>query len=188
MTQKPSILIISGARASGKTTFCTLIAKIIRSNGWDVAGLLSLPVIKQNEQIAKDAFDIRSEVRLRLASINFQDEATTEIQIGRWIFDSKTLAWCNRVFRSSVPCDFLVVDEIGPLEFNQGQGFLEALTALDSMEFTFAIAVVRPELLAVALQRWPAAKVIELTDPPHAEQQAVRLAAEMTSGSHRPKR
>ncbi|MCK4741330.1 MAG: hypothetical protein KAS80_03510, partial [Anaerolineales bacterium] len=96
--------------------------------------------------------------------------------------------WCNAVFQSSVPCDFLVIDEIGPLEFNQGQGFLEALTALDSGEFIFAIAIIRPGLLAAALQRWPTAKIIELTDPNHAEQQAVQMAAEMTSGIHPPKR
>ena len=103
MKKRPSILIISGNRASGKTTFCTSITKILRSNGWDVAGLLSLPVIWQSEQIAKDAFDIRSEVRRNLASINFQDIATTEVQTGRWIFDSKSLAWCNAVFQTSVP-------------------------------------------------------------------------------------
>ncbi len=188
MTQKPSILIISGTRASGKTTFCTLVAKILRSNGWDVAGLLSLPVIKHGEQIAKDAFDIRSKVCRRLASINFQDEATTEVQIGRWIFDTKTLAWCNIVFQSSVPCDFLVIDEIGPLEFNQRQGFVEALTALDSGEFKFAMAVVRPELTSVALERWPTAKILELTDPEYGEQQAIQLAAEMTNGIHPPER
>ena len=188
MTQKPSILIISGSRASGKTTFCTLIVKILRSSDWDVAGLLSLPVIKLGEQIAKDAFDIRSGIRRNLANINFQGRATTEVQTGRWIFDTKALAWCNAVFQSSVPCDFLVIDEIGPLEFNQGQGFLEALTALDSGEFIFAIAVIRPELLAAALQRWPTAKIIDITDPNHAKHQAVQLAAEITSGIHPHKR
>lgn len=182
------MLIISGARASGKTTFCTLIAKILQSNGWDVAGLLSLPVIKQGEQVAKDAIDIRSGVRRCIANINFQDEATAEIQIGQWSFDTKTLAWCNVVFQSSIPCDFLIIDEIGPLEFNQGQGFLDALTALDSGEFIFAMVVIRPELLSVALQRWPTANTIEIIDPIHAEQQAVQLAAEMTNGIHPPKR
>lgn len=188
MTQKSSILIISGTRASGKTTFCTLIAKILESDGWDVAGLLSLPVIQKGEQIAKDALDIRSGVRRSLARIDFQCTATTEVQIGRWVFDTKILAWCNNVFQSSVPCDFLVIDEIGPLEFNQGQGFLDALTALDSGDFTFAMAVVRPELTSVALERWPTAKILELTDPEHGEQQAIQLAAEMTNDIHPPER
>ncbi|HUS84657.1 MAG TPA: nucleoside-triphosphatase [Anaerolineales bacterium] len=184
MTQKPSILIISGARASGKTTFCTLIAEILSSNGWDVAGIFSLPVIKQDVQIAKETVDLRSGARRSLARINFQNIAATEVQTGRWIFDTKTLTWCNAVFRASVPCDFLVIDEIGPLEFNRGQGFLEALTALDSGEFICAMAVVRPELLSLALERWPTAIIIELTDPNHAKQQAHQLAAELTKGIH----
>jgi len=188
MTLQPSILIISGARASGKTTFCTRIAKTLQSNGWDVAGVLSLPIIEHGEQVAKDAFDIRSGVRKILARINFQDTATNEAQTGRWIFDTKTLTWCNAVFHSSIPCDFLVIDEIGPLEFNQGQGFLEALTALDSGKYLFGIAVIRPGLLETAMQRWPTAKIIEITDPNHAEQQALQLAAELTSGIFPPTR
>lgn len=188
MTQKSSIRIISGERTSGKTTFCTRIAEILRPNGWDVAGLLSLPVIKQDIQIAKEAYDIRSGGRRILARINFEDIATTEVQTGRWIFDPETLAWSNAVFHASVPCDFLVIDEIGPLEFNQGEGFLEALTALDSGEYIFAMVVVRPEFLTTALQRWPTAKVIKITNLNHAEQQATHFSAEMTRGIQPPKR
>ncbi len=188
MTQKPSILIVSGPRASGKTTFCTQIAKILRANGWDVAGLLSLPIIKQGEEIAKDAFDIRSGVRRNLGSVRLHGSATTEVQTGRWTFDTKTLDWCNTIFQSSIPCDFLVIDEIGPLEFNQGQGFLEALTALDSGEFMRGAVVIRPHLLAAALQRWPAAEIIEITDTNHAEQQAAHWAAEMTKEFHSPRK
>ncbi len=188
MTQNASILIISGTRASGKTTFCTLIAKILRSDGWDVAGLISLPVIKQCEEIAKDAFDIRSGVRRSLGSVKLHGRPTTEVQTGRWTFDTNTIDWCNKIFQSSIPCDFLIIDEIGPLEFDQGQGFLEALPALDSGEFIHGVAVIRPHLLAAALQRWPDAEVIEISDTKHAEQQAVQWAAEMTKDIHPPRK
>jgi nucleoside-triphosphatase THEP1 len=188
MTQKPSILIISGHRASGKTTFCKQIVKILRSNGLDIAGLLSLPVIKQGEEIAKDAFDIRSGVRRNLGSVRLHCRATTEVQTGRWTFDTKTLDWCNTIFQSSIPCDFLVIDEIGPLEFNQGQGFIEALTALDSGEFIYGVVVIRSHLLAAALQRWPTAEIIEITDAIHAEQQAAMWAEEMIKAFHPPRK
>jgi len=186
MTQKPSILIISGVRASGKTTFCTLIANILKSNGWDVAGLLSLPVIKEGEEVAKDAFDIRSGVRRSLGSVKIDGTKTAEVQIGRWTFNAKTIDWCNTRFQSSIPCDFLIIDEIGPLEFDQGQGFLEALSALDSGEFNHGVVVIRPHLLAAALQRWPAAEVLEITDTHQAEQQAVLWAAQIVKDIHPP--
>lgn len=187
MTQNASILIVSGTRASGKTTFCTILARIFRSDGWDVAGLLSLPIIKQGEEIAKDAFDIRSEVRRNLGSVKLHGRATTEVQTGRWTFDTKTIDWCNSIFQSSIPCDFLIIDEIGPLEFSQGQGFLEALPALDSGEFIHGVVVIRPHLLAAALQRWPDSEVIQITDTLHAEQQAVQWAAEITKDIHPPR-
>lgn len=188
MTQNASILIISGTRASGKTTFCTLIAKILKSNGWDVAGLLSLPVIQEGEEVAKDAFDIRSGVRRSLGSVKLHDRTTTEVQTGRWTFNAKTIDWCNTIFQSSIPCDYLIIDEIGPLEFDQGQGFLEALIALDSGEFNHGVVVIRPHLLAAALQRWPAAEVIEITDTHHAEQQAVQWAAQIAKDIHPPRK
>ncbi|MEA1978014.1 MAG: nucleoside-triphosphatase [Chloroflexota bacterium] len=178
--------MISGPRASGKTTFCTSIAKILMSNGWDVAGLLSLPIIKQSKEIAKDAFDIRSGVRRTLGSVKLHGQATAEVQTGRWTFDTKTIDWCNTIFQSSIPCDFLVIDEIGPLEFDQGQGFLEALLALDSGEFIRGVVVIRPHLLAAALQRWPDSEVIKITDTNHAEKQAAQWAAELTKDIHPP--
>ena len=184
MTQKPLIRIISGARTSGKTTFCSHIAKALNSHGWDVAGLLSLPVIERGEQIAKDAYEIRSGDRRTLARINFDERETTEVQIGRWVFETEVLAWCNAVFHASIPCDFLIVDELGPLEFNQGQGFLEALTAIDSGQFIACMVVIRPELLPAALERWPTAAIIELTDPSQAERQAHDLAQEVSAGFH----
>ena len=187
MTQKPSIQIISGMLASGKTTFCSSIAKTLISNGWDVAGLLSLPVIKQGEEIAKDAFDIRSGVCRPLGSVKLHGTAMTEVQIGRWTFNTKTIDWCNTLLKSSIPCDFLIIDEIGPLEFDLGQGFLEALPALDSGEFIHGVVVIRPHLLTAALQRWPAAEIIEITDTHHAEQQAVQWAAEMSKDIHPPR-
>lgn len=181
MTKKPSIFFISGARSSGKTTFCTQIASLLPSAGWDVAGILSVPIFERSEQIAKEAVDIRSGTRRNLANINLEPTSTSAIQTGRWIFDRSTIDWCNELFRASIPCDCLVIDEIGPLEFNQSQGFLEALAALDSGEFSVAFAVIRPALLATAQQRWPKSAIIEFTDQDNPEQQAFQMARKMGS-------
>ncbi|MCK5635715.1 MAG: hypothetical protein KAI06_11525, partial [Anaerolineales bacterium] len=65
--------------------------------------------------------------------------------------------------------------------------FLEALPALDSGEFIHGVVVIRPHLLAAALQRWPDAEVFKITDTNHAEQQAIQWAAEITKDIHPPR-
>ncbi len=46
------------------------------------------------------------------------------------MFDPAVLAWGNQVLRDSIPTDLLIVDEIGPLEFNQAIGWVSAFDVL----------------------------------------------------------
>jgi hypothetical protein len=46
------------------------------------------------------------------------------------------------------------VDEIGPLEMTRGEGWVNALYALDSRQYRQALLVMRPKLLAMAQARW----------------------------------
>ena len=58
--------------------------------------------------------------------------------------------WGNRVLASSLPCDLLLIDELGPLEFNLGLGWVSALDLIQSGQYRQALVVIRPELLAKA--------------------------------------
>jgi hypothetical protein len=53
----------------------------------------------------------------------------------------------------------LVIDELGPVEFDQGRGLTKAFDILDSQTYRLAVAVVRPDLLERACKRWPSARV-----------------------------
>jgi hypothetical protein len=79
-----------------------------------------------------------------------------------WILDETVMAWGNVVLQAATPCDLLIVDELGPLEWEQGRGWLAGLAAVDSGAYGRAVIVVRPELLALALARWSHAGVIEI--------------------------
>lgn len=54
-------------------------------------------------------------------------------------------------------CDLLLIDELGPLEWIEEGGFRSAFAALDTDCYRWAVAVVRPNLLHLACQRWPLA-------------------------------
>ena len=37
--------------------------------------------------------------------------------------DAEVLAWGTRILQQATPCDLLVVDELGPLKFERGEGW-----------------------------------------------------------------
>lgn len=83
-------------------------------------------------------------------------------QTFRWRFRQETLDTLNQRFRGMGYVDWLIVDELGPLEFEQGEGFMAAFDVLDQGNFGEAFVVVRPKLLPHARQRWPHAKEVRI--------------------------
>lgn len=75
------------------------------------------------------------------------DNLPGELRTTAYRFDSSTTQWGAALLDTACPCDVLVVDEIGPLELERGQGWANALNVLDSGQYELAVVVVRPALL-----------------------------------------
>jgi nucleoside-triphosphatase THEP1 len=75
--------------------------------------------------------------------------------VGPYSFDPAALARALRVLRraAATGCDLLMVDEIGPLELEQGKGFAPILDLLPVEGPTHTLIVVRPALLDPLLLR-----------------------------------
>ncbi len=152
--------IVSGRRGAGKTTFCQGVVENWCAAGGDAAGILSPAVFSGTQKIGIDAVDLRSGERRRLADLRTaEDDPCDPLFTRRWRFDPAVTAWGGQVLAQAAPCGLLVVDELGPLEFERGQGWLSGLAALDGGRYELALAVIRPELLEMARARWPWAKV-----------------------------
>ncbi len=158
------IVLLTGDRGSGKTTACQRLANRARETGWDVAGVLSPAVFTGGVKVAIDAVDLRNGERRRLATARTAVTLSGGLHTLAWSFDAATITWGNEVLTRAVPCDLLIVDELGPLELEQGQGWTAGIIAVNTKSYRQAWVVVRRELLAVALQLWPAARVVEVTD------------------------
>ena len=165
------MVILSGDRDSGKTTFCMLVAEAAQKAGWQVGGVVSPALTIEGEKRAIEAVDLRSGERRLLARPRqrWQDG----IQTPHWTFDPQQMAWGDQVLAEALPCDLLIVDELGPLEFIREQGWLAGLTALDGGSYRLALVVIRPELLTNAQRRWPHARNLFIDGV----EQAVSLAA-----------
>ena len=168
-----TLVIVTGDRGAGKTTFCARLIELARSDSRSIGGVLSPAVFNQGEKIGIDAIDLRTHERRRLAD-RF-DPAHQGPNTRRWSFHAATVEWGNTVLQSAAPCDVLIVDELGTLEFDRGEGWLTGLTVLDAGEYQLGLVVIRPELLPQARQRWPQARVIAIEAADRAGVEADRL-------------
>lgn len=157
-----NLWIITGWRGSGKTTFCQEMLLAARMVGLDSAGLLSPAGFKDDIKDSIWAEEIRSGEKRLLATDHPQTEA--DLVFGDWYFNRKTLEWGNMVMKSSVPCDLLVIDELGPLEFNLSLGWVSAVDAIKTAKFRLALVVIRPELLAIAGKIIQPTRIIHFSD------------------------
>lgn len=158
----PDLLIVTGPREAGKTTYCrTLIAKAQQANR-QVGGILCPAVFENGQKAAIIAQNLKSGEQRQLAISRTDTLSATGPATTRWQFDATALAWGNHVLQTATPCDLLIVDELGPLEFEQNTGWVAGLIALDAGQYRQGVVVVRPELLDTAQQRWPAARVVRI--------------------------
>lgn len=141
------VVTLTGERGVGKTTVCRETVARARERGRECAGILTLA-----RDGVRDVYDVRDGETRRLTRRPDDDSAVVQ---GRFRFDSETLSWGGDVLTRSVPCDLLVVDEIGPLEIERDRGWVVAFDVLQSGSFALAVVVVRPELVSQAQLRLP---------------------------------
>lgn len=153
-----SLAVLTGGRGAGKTRWCEALARAARGAGLSARGLLSPPVLAGGEKTGIDLLDLSTGERRRLAERARVDLPGTA-GLG-WRFRPEALEAGNALLGSVEACDLLLVDELGPLEFVRGSGFIAAFGLLDARRFGLAIVVVRPALVGAARARWPGAAPI----------------------------
>ncbi len=159
------IIVLTGEIHSGKTSLCNDLFIKAKEAGVQLAGLISPAVFSEGEKTGIDVINLKNGERRRLAVL--RDEEQTGLETKRWSFINETLQWGDQVLENSIPCDLLVVDELGPLEFERGEGWVSGLKAVDSGEYQAALVVIRQSLLDKASTRWNRniSRVIDLSDP-----------------------
>jgi len=158
------IVILTGERGVGKSTVCSRTVALARAREYTCGGLITL----SRSGDVRDALDVHSGDVRRLT---VESGAGATVAQGRFRFDPETLAWGNEVLTHATPCHLLVVDELGPLEIERGEGWQKAFDLLRQTNFTLALVVVRPELVDELIERvrprLPAHTTTVLTVTPH---------------------
>lgn len=141
------IVLLAAPRGAGKTTACQRFVEQGRQAGMRIGGILTPACYDSSGTktgiMAVDAF---TEERRPLATVEPDPHRAT---VGRYRFDPAVMHWAvDRVLLAlGAPIDVVVIDEIGPLELVQKEGFAPALAYLPGAKATTAVLIVRAELL-----------------------------------------
>jgi nucleoside-triphosphatase THEP1 len=168
------VILLTGRRGVGKTTVCQAVADLARRRGYRPDGVITPALYACPEpfdftqdrrsrracpadwelgignweltKVGFEALDVGSGQRWPLAHT---DRDLGGSRVGPYSFDPTALARALKVLERAISavCDLLMVDEIGPLELEQGEGFAPILDLLPFEGPTHTLIVVRPALL-----------------------------------------
>jgi nucleoside-triphosphatase THEP1 len=138
------IVLLTGERETGKTHLCQRVMEEAQRRGFSCAGVLSRALFEGQQKTGISLVDVASGEERLLATA---DDFPHGVRWGRYRFVPSSLAWGGDLLAKAAPCDLLVVDELGPLELELGQGLVKALDVLVRGGFSLALVVVRPALL-----------------------------------------
>jgi nucleoside-triphosphatase len=154
-----SLTLLTGPSGSGKTTFCREVVAQMYETEALVGGFICPAVFENGKKVGIDLLNIASGEQRRLGK---RSQNETEATVGCWQMDEETLAWGNQILSGLKDEALVVIDELGPLELEEGCGYQDALRLLDEGSYHKALVVVRPSLLHLAKLRWPHAQVLDL--------------------------
>ena len=164
-------VLLTGERQVGKTTVCRRVAELARGLGYGPAGVLT-PVLldKDGFPVVRHALMVSDGEQRLLAQANgdlggvpglvlseAEELSNGGLRTGRYSFDADLFVWVIGRLRGAISrgCDLLIVDEIGPLELEQGRGLAPILPDLSAGTLPPLLLVVRPELTAQLQGRLP---------------------------------
>ena len=152
--------MLTGAQGAGKTTFCRALATLARQKGWKTAGLLSPPGLEDGQKTSILTEDLLTGETRPLAAST--PHASFDLPFGRWYFNQDSLNWANQVLENCLPCDLLIIDELGPLELIHRTGWQAARDVLRSKDYRLGLVVVREELRSVFYEQFTVHGSIEI--------------------------
>ncbi len=154
------LILVTGPSGSGKTLWCLALAERVKALGFHASGLVSPAVFEGDLKIGIDLLDLGSGSKRHLAArrgVSVKEQITED-----WHIDDETLNWGNDILAHSVSSQFLILDELGPLELERGVGLTTGIDLIAARSYRLACVAVRPSLLGIAKTRWPWGEILRV--------------------------
>lgn len=183
-------ILLTGKSKAGKTTACWKALPRVRASGVKMAGFISPPILDENGRKAGIVMvDLVTDKHQTFAHVTAPGEVA---DVGEYRLEEHAVDWAKAILSGALLAnvDWLVIDEIGPLELHKGQGFAFALEPLaDSLRVPNAIVIVRPELVSELAERLGRTDIVlmEVREAQRAEApaQLVKLIMAADAGNER---
>jgi len=167
------IIILTGERGIGKTTFCQTLMEKVERIGGHVTGVLSSARFKGETKVGIDIINIATKQKYHLA----KRKKTADLQSATpgWEFDQEMLSWGNTIFDLNQKSDLLIVDELGPMELVHNKGWLNGIKMVNQRNYQLAIVVIRPKLINIGKHLWPESEILRLQSANNVEFEPIRF-------------
>jgi nucleoside-triphosphatase len=160
------LMLVTGDRGAGKTTWCMERIAEARRSGLRVSGLVSPPIMEAGQKVGIDLMDVHTNESRRLAVLRQGVSPGSVNESGiptlNWTLDPSVFTWGNRILERLVTSELLVLDELGPLELLENKGLIAGLKCIEDRHYQMACVVVRPALLPTAVERWPWSRTLKI--------------------------
>ncbi len=141
-------ILLTGPQGTGKTTACWKALPGLRATGVKIAGFVSPPLLDATgAKTGIQMVDLTTGQSHTFARVVASEESA---DIGVYRLEEDAEAWARGVLAAALLAnvDWLVIDEIGPLELHRQAGFAFALEPLsDPVRIPNAIVIVREYLV-----------------------------------------
>jgi nucleoside-triphosphatase THEP1 len=147
-----NIFIVTGDRASGKTSLLAALTEEFRQRKRSVGGILSPVVQMDSIRTGYDVINILTGERVPLCR---NEPDGIGIKIGEWIFRDDGIQFGRTALdpSSSTACDLIIIDEVGPLEL-ENKVWASSIDRLIGSSHCPIILVVREHLIEKVQDRW----------------------------------
>jgi nucleoside-triphosphatase len=164
MTAEKRIVIISGEKNQGKSTFIKHIIDGFSAAGFSICGLYSPGIYVHEQKTGITVTDLTNGSRMQLA--DHEPGWDPDMPAREWRFNQDAIEWGDQVLGQCIKKarDVLIVDEIGYLELEKGMGWKSIFPVLEKNNYIKAYLVVRNDLLGRALEIWQTAQIISINN------------------------
>ncbi len=148
------VVLVSGWRQVGKTTLLVRVHQAADAAGLTLGGFLSVACFVDGAKAGIDLLDAKTGAKVALAYYEEEpSDADDAIRTRHYVFNERALDTGLYYAEQGQGADVFFVDELGPLELERDQGWVEVMAIVRERLFGVAFVVVRPELLDLAREK-----------------------------------
>ena len=171
------LYLLTGDIQIGKTTWLKELIAQADEQGVELSGFISPAVFEDGRKTGIDVLLLPQKETLRFADVKGIGKQFDESDVVKnkrpcmYAFHDSVIKAVNQHMSSIDPehpaPGWLLIDELGFLEFSEQGGVLGAMRILDQGAYQNAIVVIRPSLLDDAQARWSKIQEIQVIYPGH---------------------